>query len=96
MRGTSSWHLVCFRIGSPKLPRLLLLVVFFAMPSNAATKKAAPKATGNPFDILKGYWTGGGTVTPVKGNPERVSCKVTYIVADASASQTMRCAGNRL
>jgi hypothetical protein len=71
----------------------LLLVAFLAMPSDAATKKAAPKATGNPFDILKGYWTGGGTVTPVKGNPERVSCKVTYMVAGASVSQTMRCAG---
>jgi hypothetical protein len=71
----------------------LLLVALLSMPSDAATKKAAPKATGNPFDILKGYWSGGGTVTPVKGNPERVSCKVTYIVAGASVSQAMRCAG---
>ncbi len=71
----------------------LLLVALLSMPGDAATKKAAPKATGNPFDILKGYWSGGGTVTPVKGNPERVSCKVTYIVAGASVSQAMRCAG---
>jgi hypothetical protein len=72
---------------------MLLLVAFLSMPSDAATKKAAPKGTGNPFDILKGYWSGGGTITPVKGNPERVSCKVTYIVAGANVSQSMRCAG---
>ena len=30
----------------------LLLVALLSMPSDAATKKAAPKATGNPFDIL--------------------------------------------
>src|SRR6185436_20222395 len=81
------------RIGKVAPVLTLVLVAFLAMPSDAATKKAAPKATGNPFDILKGYWTGGGTVTPVKGNPERVSCKVTYMVAGASVSQTMRCAG---
>ena len=39
---------------------MLLLVAFLSMPSDAATKKAAPKGTGNPFDILKGYWSGGG------------------------------------
>jgi hypothetical protein len=74
-------------------PVLTLLLALLSIPSDAATKKAAPKGTGNPFDTLKGYWTGGGTVTPVKGNSERVSCKVTYNVAGASVSQSMRCAG---
>lgn len=75
----------------------LLLVAFLAMPSDAATKKAAPKATGNPFEILKGYWTGGGTVTPVKGNPERVSCKVSTwseTTYDASGSVSGSAVGN--
>jgi hypothetical protein len=72
---------------------VLLLVALLSLPAESATKKAPPKGTGNPFDILKGYWTGGGTVAPGKGNPEKVSCKVTYNVAGANISQNMRCAG---
>lgn len=80
---------------------MLLLVALASMPAEAVTKKAAPavtkkaapKGTGNPFDLLKGYWTGGGTVTPMKGNAEKVSCKVTYTVAGSAVSQNMRCAG---
>jgi hypothetical protein len=72
---------------------LLLLIALVLMPAESATKKAAPKGTGNPFDLLKGYWTGGGTVTPGKGGAEKVSCKVTYIVAGSAVSQNMRCAG---
>ena len=72
----------------------LLLVALLSLPSDAATKKAAPKGTGNPFDLLKGYWTGGGTIAPgKKTSPERVSCHVTYNVAGANVSQSMRCAG---
>jgi hypothetical protein len=73
---------------------LLLLVALIAVPAESATKKkAAPKGTGNPFDQLKGYWSGGGTVIPQKGGAEKVSCRVTYIVAGSAISQNMRCAG---
>ena len=72
---------------------VLLLVALVSFPADSATKKAKVKGTGNPFDLLNGYWTGGGTITPVKGTPERVSCKVTYNVAGANISQNMRCAG---
>jgi hypothetical protein len=71
----------------------LLLVALVSLPAEAASKKAPPKGTGNPFDLLKGYWSGGGTVAPGKGAPEKVSCKVTYNVAGSDVSQTMRCAG---
>ena len=71
----------------------LLLVALVSLPAEAATKKAPPKGTGNPFDLLKGYWSGGGTVAPGKGAPEKVSCKVTYNVAGSAVSQNMRCAG---
>jgi hypothetical protein len=74
-----------------------LLVAGFAAPGySASPKAAAPKAaaaSGNPFDTLKGYWTGGGTVSPVNGKPEKVSCHVTYNVAGSAVQQTMRCAG---
>ncbi|MGC1711105.1 MAG: hypothetical protein WA717_05840, partial [Methyloceanibacter sp.] len=49
--------------------------------------------TDNPFDLLDGYWSGGGTVAPGKGAAEKVSCKVTYNVAGSAVSQNMRCAG---
>jgi hypothetical protein len=71
----------------------ILLVALLSLTADAASKKASAKGTGNPFDLLKGYWTGGGTVTPIKGNAEKVSCKVTYNVAGSSVSQSMRCAG---
>jgi hypothetical protein len=65
-----------------------------SMPAESASKKKAPsKGTGNPFVLLNGYWTGGGTVTPRKGHPEKVSCRVTYSVAGSSIAQNMRCAG---
>lgn len=72
---------------------LLLLVALLSMSADAATKKAKPKGRGNPFVLLNGYWSGGGTVIPQKGNAEKVSCRVTYSVAGSAVTQNMRCAG---
>jgi hypothetical protein len=69
----------------------LVLAASFVAPALSAKPKAA--TTGNPFDQLKGYWSGGGTVTPVNGKAEKVSCHVTYNVAGAAISQSIRCAG---
>ncbi len=71
---------------------MLLLVALMSLPAESATKKAPPKGTGNPFDLLNGFWSGGGTVAPGKGNPEKVSCKVTYNVQGSAVTQTLRCA----
>ena len=71
---------------------MLLLVALMSLPAESATKKAPPRGTGNPFDLLNGYWSGGGTVAPGKGNPEKVSCKVTYNVQGSAVTQNMRCA----
>ena len=67
----------------------LLAVSLMASPALSASSKA----TGNPFDQLKGYWRGGGTMTPMNGKPEKVSCRVTYNVAGSAVTQTMNCAG---
>jgi hypothetical protein len=40
------------RIGKVAPVLTLLLVALLSVPSDAATKKAAPKGTGNPFDRL--------------------------------------------
>jgi len=68
-----------------------LLAVSFAAAS--PTSATSSKATGNPFDQLKGYWRGGGIMTPINGKPEKVSCRVTYNVAGNAVTQTMNCAG---
>jgi hypothetical protein len=70
----------------------LLLVALVWLPAESATKKAPLKGTGNPLDLLNGYWLGRGTVAPGKGNPEDVSCRVTCNVAGSAVTQNMRCA----
>ncbi len=50
---------------------MLLLVALGSVPAESAAEKAAPG--GNPFDQLKGDWTGGGIVTPAKGGTKKVS-----------------------
>ncbi len=80
-------------IGKATPVAMLLLVALISLPAESATKKAPPKGTGNPFDLLSGYWSGGGTIAPGKGNPEKVSCRVTYNVAGSAVTQNMRCAG---
>ena len=42
------------RIGKVTPVLTLLLVAILSVPSEAATKKAAAKGTGNHFDLLKG------------------------------------------
>jgi hypothetical protein len=54
---------------------------------------SAISASANPFEKLKGNWSGSGTVDPLKGKPERVSCRATYKVEGAAVTQSMRCAG---
>jgi hypothetical protein len=71
------------------LPALLLVVAAFASVEAGA---AADK--GNPFDQLKGDWTGGGVVTPAKGGTKKVTCKVSYAVAGSAITQNMVCNGD--
>jgi hypothetical protein len=53
----------------------------------------ARSASSNPYGKLNGYWSGGGTVTPLKGNAEKVSCRATYKTEGAAVTQNIRCAG---
>jgi hypothetical protein len=51
-------------------------------------------ATANPFEQLKGDWTGGGTVFPKDGEPVQVTCQAAYKPAGSNVTQTLRCTGN--
>jgi hypothetical protein len=78
-----------------KLPPLLLLllVAFVAGQAASAAAPALPRGTGNPFDQLQGDWTGGGMVTPTRGDPEKVDCKVSYTAAGNTVTQALLCTG---
>jgi hypothetical protein len=75
------------------LPVAVVLLVAFLAPAEAAKKKTSPKGTGNPYEMLKGYWTGGGKVTPLKGPAGSVNCTSTYNVAGSSVTHNLRCSG---
>lgn len=72
---------------------LLVLVALVSGPTDAASTKAPPRGEGNPFDQLKGDWTGGGMVTPSRGDPEKVDCKVSYTAAGNTVTQALLCTG---
>jgi hypothetical protein len=54
---------------------------------------AAPEVLANPYKQLNGSWTGTGTVMPLKGSPEKVSCDIAYKSKGALVMQNVRCAG---
>jgi hypothetical protein len=72
---------------------LLLLMALVAGPAAAAATQAPPRGEGNPFDQLNGDWTGGGMVTPSRGDPEHVDCKVSYTTAGNTVTQALLCTG---
>jgi hypothetical protein len=72
---------------------LLLVVALVSGQAGAAATKAPPRGEGNPFDQLKGDWTGGGMVTPSRGDPEKVDCKVSYTAAGSTVTQALLCTG---
>ena len=55
------------RIGKVAPVLTLLLVALLSVPNEAATKKAAAKGLGTPS--TSGYWSGGGTVEPLRAIP---------------------------
>lgn len=71
---------------SALLPAALLAVVaLIPLPADARSE--------NPFEDLKGSWRGGGTLSPLGGDQERVSCRATYNVSGSSTAQVLTCAG---
>ena len=79
------------RLHSPLLGNLLAVTALAFVATLAALP--AQSASANPYGKLSGYWSGGGTVTPLKGNAEKVSCRATYKTEGASVTQNIRCTG---
>jgi hypothetical protein len=72
---------------------LSLAAPLFSLAALLLVATAAGAQSGDPFEALKGEWKGGGTVTPMGGDPVKVACKVTYDLAGQTLSQNFRCAG---
>jgi hypothetical protein len=45
------------------------------------------------IDNLKGAWRGSGTVKPIGGAEERMSCRINYAISGPRVSQKISCAG---
>ena len=75
------------------LNAMSLAVLMLAGVLGAPVEAADSKTAGSPFEALAGEWTGGGTVTPNKGDPLKVACKATYKVSGNTLNQHLRCAG---
>lgn len=54
--------------------------------------QAASAQSGNPFGPLAGSWRGGGTLSPLGGEAERVTCRASYDVSGANLVQNIDCA----
>src|SRR5678816_3143890 len=52
------------------------------------------RAADNPFDNMRGNWTGGGTVTLSSGVQERVRCGASYQPSGPSVRMALRCASD--
>jgi hypothetical protein len=68
----------------------LVLGACLASPAEAAT----PAPAGDPFEQLKGDWTGGGRVIQSDGTVKQVTCAAKYKVAGSNVTQTLHCTGN--
>lgn len=79
--------------------RILPAFSALALIALAAGAGAQPAAAAcNPgaqalIDNLKGAWRGAGTVKPIGGAEERISCRVNYDGAGPRVSQKISCAG---
>lgn len=62
------------------------------MGAQAAGAACSPEGS-QLIRTLHGSWRGGGTLSPVGGSPERISCRVTYQTAGGRIQQNLNCAG---
>jgi hypothetical protein len=69
---------------------IALLLLLSAIQSFAVA--TAPAQEAAPFAKLAGRWLGEGRLGYTGGKIETVKCRVTYVVSEPQARQTIRCA----
>ncbi len=67
-----------------------------AMASGISVSSAAASCSSQAQSVienLNGAWRGSGTVKPIGGAEERISCRINYATSGARISQKISCAG---
>jgi hypothetical protein len=71
----------------------LVLAAVLASSGADMALAACSKNAQSVINNLKGAWRGSGTVKPIGGAEERVSCRINYNTSGAHVGQTISCAG---
>lgn len=74
----------------------LMGLAVIAVANGASISLAAADCSQQAQSLIKnlnGAWRGSGTVKPIGGAEERISCRVNYAGATAHVSQKISCAG---
>lgn len=71
-----------------------VLAVAAAFSPPAAAQSSAAAAAAGPFSVLKGSWTGSGTIVQSNGATERLRCRATYQVDSDGTSLQQQLACN--
>ncbi len=74
------------------LAGLAVLAVTAGTSINSVAEACSPQAQ-SLIKNLNGAWRGSGTVKPIGGAEERISCRVNYAGRTAQVSQKISCAG---
>jgi hypothetical protein len=74
------------------LTGLAALAVGASISVNPAAAACSPQAQ-SLIKNLNGAWRGSGTVKPIGGAEERLSCRVNYVGSTGRVSQKISCAG---
>jgi hypothetical protein len=82
-----------FKLLPPSAHSALLLGLILGATLTSPGEAASP-APGDPFEQLKGDWTGGGRVILGDGTTKKVTCSAKYKVAGSNVTQTLHCTGN--
>jgi hypothetical protein len=84
-----------FKLLPPSAHKAVLLLGLILGASLASPGEAAsPTPAGDPFEQLKGDWTGGGRVILSDGQTKQVTCSAKYKVTGSNVTQTLHCTGN--
>jgi hypothetical protein len=74
----------------------LSAILFAAIALSAGAGAAEAACNSNAQGLinnLKGAWRGSGTVKPIGGAEERISCRVSYASSTGQINQSVDCAG---
>jgi hypothetical protein len=83
-----------FKLLPPSAHKAVLLLGLILGAFLASPAEAASPAAGDPFEALKGDWTGGGRVILSDGTIKQVTCTAKYKGTGSNVTQTLHCTGN--